>query len=242
MFSIFKKEIRSFFGSLIAYLVIAVFLLGISLFMWVFPNSNVLDYGYADMDTLFSMSPYIFLFLIPAITMRSFAEERKTGTIELLFTRPLQVYEIVLGKYLACFCLVLFALLPTLLYYYSVYQLGNPVGNVDTAGMVGSYFGLVLLGAVFTAIGVCASAFTKDQIISFILAFFLCFVFYQGFSSLASADDAGGFSYWVMQLGIDYHYNTIRKGLIDSRDLIYFLSIITIMLAITGWKIKGGNR
>ncbi len=238
MFAIFKKEIRSFFGSLIAYLVIAVFLLGISLFMWVFPNSNVLDYGYADMDTLFSTSPYIFLFLIPAITMRSFAEERKTGTIELLFTRPLRAWDIVLGKYFACFCLVLFALLPTLLYYYSVYQLGNPVGNVDTAGTMGSYFGLILLGAVFTAIGLCASAFTKDQIISFILAFFLCFVFYQGFSSLASADDAGGFSYYVMQLGIDYHYNTIRKGLIDSRDLVYFFSIIFIMLFITKWKIK----
>ncbi len=238
MFAIFKKEIRSFFGSLIAYLVIAVFLLGISLFMWVFPNSNVLDYGYADMDTLFSMSPYIFLFLIPAITMRSFAEERKTGTIELLFTRPLRAWDIVLGKYLACFCLVLFALLPTLLYYYSVYQLGNPVGNVDSAGTMGSYLGLALLGAVFTAIGVCASAFTKDQIISFILAFFLCFVFFQGFSSLASADDAGGFSYWIMLLGIDYHYNTIRKGLIDSRDLVYFFSIIVLMLAVTRWKIQ----
>lgn len=240
MWAIYRKEVRSFLSSLIAYIVMVVFLTGIGAFMWIFPEYNVLDYGYADLETLFMLGPYVFLFLIPAVTMRTFAEEKKTGTIELLFTRPLSDWDIILGKYLASFSLVILAILPTLLYYYSVYKLGNPEGNIDTAGTIGSYIGLVLLGAVFTSIGIFASAITRDQIVSFILALFLCFIIYQGFSALASVNDAGGFSYWIIQLGIDYHYASVRKGLIDSRNVVYFLSVIALMLLST--KLVIGSR
>lgn len=233
MLTIFQKEIRSFLSSLIAYIVLIAFLAGVGAFMWIFPDTNVLDYGYADMDTVFRLSPYLFLFFIPAITMRSFAEEKKTGTIELLFTRPLRDWEIILGKYLAVLVLVLLAILPTLLYYFSVYQLGEPVGNIDTAGTMGSYLGLFLLGAVFTSIGIFASSLTENQITAFILAFFMCFVIYQGFGLLASLDDSTGFSYFIVQFGIEHHYNTIRKGLVDSRDLVYFFSLIALMLLLT---------
>ena len=233
MFTIFKKEIRSFLSSLIAYIVITVFLTAIGLFMWVFPATNILDYGFADMETLFMLGPYVFLFLIPAITMRTFAEEKKSGTMELLLTRPLRDWDIILGKYFSSFALVIFALIPTILYYYSVYQLGNPQGNIDSAGTFGSYIGLVLLGAVFTSIGIFASSLTENQIIAFIFAIFLCFSIYQGFASLASVNDTSNFSYIIVQLGIDYHYNSIRKGLIDSRNLVYFLSVIGLMLFAT---------
>src|SRR5688572_9058881 len=172
MLQILAKEFNSFLNSLIAYLVIGVFLTGIGLLMWVFPETSVLEYGYADMDTLFSYGPYVFIFLIPAITMRSFAEEKKSGTLELLFTRPLSDWDIVLGKFFACFLLVLVALIPTAIYYVSVYQLGNPPGNIDTPGVIGSYIGLMLLGGVFTSIGILASSLTNSQIVSFIVAAF----------------------------------------------------------------------
>jgi len=233
MLTIFQKEIRSFLSSLIAYVVLIVFLTGIGAFVWLFPDTNVLDYGFADMDTVFRISPYLFLFFIPAITMRSFAEEKKTGTMELLFTLPVRDWEIILGKFLAGLVLVLLAILPTILYYYSIYQLGEPMGNIDTAGTIGSYIGLFLLGAVFTSIGIFASSLTENQITSFILAFFLCFIIYQGFGLLSSFDDSTGVSYILMQFGIEYHYGTIRKGLIDSRDLLYFFSIIFLMLLLT---------
>lgn len=240
MFSIFKKEIASFLSSLVAYLVIGIFLTGVGLFVWVFPESNVLDYGFADLGTLFSLTPYIFLFLIPAITMRTFAEEKKTGTIELLLTKPLTDWDIILGKYLASLMLVLIALVPTLLYYYSIYELGNPKGNVDSAGVFGSYIGLILLGAVFTAIGTFASSISKDQIVSFLIAAFLCFVLYQGISAVASLEIWGSAAYLVSQLGLDYHYNALGKGLIDSRNVIYFLSVIAFMLSST--KLVLGSR
>lgn len=240
MVAIFFKEIRSFLSSLIAYIVIIVFLVITGLFMWVFPNYNVLEYGFADMETLFSLAPYIFLFLIPAITMRTFAEEKRAGTMELLLTRPLRDWDIILGKYFSSLALAIFALLPTLLYYYSVYQLGNPVGNIDMAGTLGSYIGLILLTSVFTAIGIFASVINKDQITAFITTLFLCFVLYQGFSSFASKEDSSGFSFFLIQLGIDYHYDAIRKGLIDSRNVIYFVSLIALMLFST--KLVLGSR
>ncbi len=240
MFAIFKKEIRSFLSSLIAYLVVIVFLTAIGLFMWVFPEYNVLDYGYADLETLFMLGPYVFLFLIPAITMRTFAEEKKTGTIELLLTRPLRDWDIILGKYFSSLSLVWLALLPTLLYYYSVYQLGNPVGNIDTPGTIGSYLGLMLLGAVFTSIGIFASSLTENQIVAFILAVSFCFLIYQGFAAFTSFSDSNPWAFALVQLGVDYHYNTIRKGLIDSRDLLYFFSIIALMLLAT--KLVLGSR
>jgi ABC-2 type transport system permease protein len=233
MFSILKKEFNSFLNSLIAYIVISVFLVGIGLFMWVFPDSNVLDYGFADMSTLFAMAPYVFLFLIPAITMRSFAEEKKAGTLELLFTQPLSDFQIIIGKYSASLLLVIFTLLPTLLYYYTVYQLGSPKGNIDSAGVFGSYIGLVMLAAVFTAIGIFSSAITENQIVAFIVAIFLCFIIYTGFSSLSTMAIWGQSADLINAFGIEYHYQSLSKGLIDSRDMAYFFSVIAAMIIST---------
>ena len=234
MLSVFKKEVAGFLNSLIAYVVISVFLTGIGLLMWVFPNTNVLDYGYADMESLFGLAPYVFMFLIPAICMKFFAEEKKSGTMELLFTRPLTDVEVILGKYFAGLFLVVFALLPTLIYYYSVYELGNPRGNLDSAGIMGSYFGLFLLGAFFTSLGVLASSITENQIVAFIVGAFLCFVFYDGIEALASV------SPFLERLGVVYHYNALSRGLMDSRDVLYFISATTAVLLLT--KLIIGSR
>jgi len=233
MLTIFLKEINNFLNSLIAYIVIGVFLTSIGLLMWVFPESSILEYGYSDMGTLFTMGPYVFMFLVPAITMRMFAEEKRSGTAELLFTRPLTSFDIIGGKYLAGFFLVVFSLLPTLLYYFSVYNLGNPVGNLDTPGIIGSYIGLTLLGGVFVSIGIFASSVTENQVVSFILAVFLCFILYSGLSSIASINVWGNFSYIIEQFSVLYHYGSLSKGLIDLRDIVYFLSVIAVMLLIT---------
>ncbi|HEX8547940.1 MAG TPA: ABC transporter permease subunit, partial [Cytophagaceae bacterium] len=186
MYPIFIKEISSFFNSLVAYLVITVFLTFIGLYLWVFPDTSILNFGYADPGSLFTFGPIAFLLLIPAITMRTFAEERKEGTIELLLTWPVSDFEIILGKFLASLCLVLFSLLPTLIYYFSIYQLGSPVGNIDSAAMFTSYTGLFLLGAVFTSIGIFSSAITRNQIIAFIVALVLCYFLYDGLDRIAS--------------------------------------------------------
>jgi len=185
MIAVYIKELNSFFSSLIGYISMFVFLLGIGLFVWIFPDTNVLDYGFASLDTLFGSAPWVFMFLIPAITMRSFAEERNTGTFELLATRPLTDRSIILGKYFAAVTLVVFTLLPTLLYYYSIYQLGSPIGNIDTGSVIGSYIGLLLLGSIFTAIGIFSSSITTNQIVAFVLAVFLCFFFYLAFDFLS---------------------------------------------------------
>jgi ABC-2 type transport system permease protein len=233
MLHILAKEFNSFLNSLIAYVVIGVFLVAMGLLMWVFPDSSVLEYGYADMDTLFSLGPYVFIFLVPAITMRSFAEEKKSGTIELLITKPVSDWEIVLGKFAASFLLVCCALLPTLIYYLSISALGSPVGNIDTPGVAGSYIGLIFLGAVFTSVGILASSITRNQIIAFITAAFLCFLLFSGFESLASLNVWSEQTLLVKQLGLIEHYDALSKGLIDSRDILFFLSIIVIMLSIT---------
>jgi ABC-2 type transport system permease protein len=233
MTQIFLKEFNSFLNSLIAYIVIGVFLTAIGLLMWVFPESAVLDYGFADMDTLFSLGPFVFIFLVPAITMKSFAEEKKMGTLELLFTKPLSDWQIILGKFFACFALVVLALIPTLIYYASVYQLGNPSGNIDTPGVIGSYVGFALLGGIFCAIGIFASSITPNQIVSFIVSAFLCFLFYSGFESISSLFLQGQLSLGIKQLGILYHYEALSRGLIDSRDVIYFFSVISFLLLLT---------
>lgn len=231
MIQVFAKEFNSFLNSLIAYIVIGAFLTGIGLLMWVFPETSVLDYGFADLDTLFSMGPYVFIFLIPAITMKSFAEEKKMGTLELLLTKPLSDWSVVLGKFLAAWALVFLALIPTVIYYYSVYRLGNPIGNIDSAGVLGSYIGLALLAMVFCSIGLLASSLTANQIVSFILAAFLCFIVYMGFDSLSSF--GGNSALAVKQVGILYHYESLSKGLIDSRDVMYFLSVTGLILLTT---------
>ncbi|WP_400191330.1 gliding motility-associated ABC transporter permease subunit GldF [Hymenobacter sp. B81] len=240
MFAVLRKEFNAFLNSPVAYVVLGVFLVATGLFVWVFPDSSVLDYGFADLQTLFNLAPWIFLFLIPALTMRSFAEEKKAGTIELLLTRPLTDGQLVGGKYLACLLLALLALVPTLLYYYSVYQLGSPQGNIDSAAFAGSLIGLGLLAAVFAAIGVLASALTRDQIIAFLLAVVGCFLVYSGFDSLASLFD-GAPAYYIGQLGIAAHYRDLSKGLVDSRDLLYFLSVVAAMLLATRLVLQSRN-
>lgn len=233
MIQIFAKEFNGFLDSLIAYIVIGVFLVGIGMLMWVFPETSVLDYGYADMDTLFSLGPFVFIFLIPAITMRSFAEEKKMGTMEFLLTKPLREWDIILGKFLAGFSLVIVAVLPTLIYYYSLFLLGEPSGNIDTSGVIGSYIGLILLGSIFCSIGIFASSITPNQIVSFVTAAFLCIIIYSGFDSLSSLIAEGGMALKIKQLGILYHYDSMSRGLIDSRDLLYFFTITGLMLLLT---------
>lgn len=234
MYAIYKKEINAFFSSFIGYIVIGVFLVMTGLIMWVFPDFSILDYEYATLDQLFSMAPIIFLFLIPAVCMRSFAEEQQTGTIELLVTRPLTDLSIVLGKFFAGLTLVIFALLPTFLYYYSVHQLGSPPGNLDSGGVMGSYIGLLMLAAAFVAIGLLASSFTRNQIVAFILGTFMCFMMQWGFDFLSTLPIfVGKVDDIVQMFGINYHYNSISRGLIDSRDMIYFISIICFFIAAT---------
>lgn len=233
MLQIFQKEFSGFLHSLIAYIVIGVFLIGVGLPVWVFPETSVLEGGYADLGVLFSLAPYVFMFLIPAITMRSFAEEKKMGTLEFLFTKPLTEWQVIFGKYLASFVLMTVAVLPTLVYYFSVRQLGDPIANIDTPGVMGSYIGLILLGGVFCAIGIFASAISPNQIVSFLMAAMLCFILYYGFDSLAQLSLVGSTGLAVKQLGILYHFDSLGKGLIDSRDLIYFFSVTAIMLLLT---------
>jgi ABC-2 type transport system permease protein len=233
MLQIFSKEFSSFLNSLIAYVVVGVFLMAIGLLMWVFPESSVLDYGYADMSTLFSLGPYVLVFLIPAVTMRSFSEEKKGGTMELLFTKPLTDWDIILGKFFASLALVLLALLPTVVYYYSLYTLGNPRGNIDTPGIIGSYIGLAMLAAAFCAIGVMASSLSANQIVAFILAAFLCYLTFAAFDAISALDVWGSRALTIKQLGILFHYDSMSRGLIDSRDILYFISVVFIALSLT---------
>ncbi len=233
MIHILVKEFTGFLNSLIAYVVIGVFLTAIGLLMWVFPETSVLNYGYADMDTLFSLAPYVYIFLIPAITMRSFSEEKRAGTMELLLTRPLSDWDIIIGKYLAGFMLIIFSILPTLIYYFSIRLLGDPQGNVDTSGVIGSYTGLILLGGVFCSVGIFASSITRNQIVAFIVASFLCFIVFTGFDSISTINVWASNALLIKQLGILYHYESMGKGLIDSRDLIYFFSVAFVFLLFT---------
>lgn len=234
MYTLFKKEINGFFSSLTGYIVIIVFLLANSLFMWVFPGEfNVLDSGYANIDTLFIIAPWIFLFLVPAVTMRLFADEKKTGTIELLLTRPLTDLQIIFAKYSAGLVLVLFSLLPSLIYFISVYKLGNPPGNIDTGGTWGSYIGLFFLASVYVSIGIFASSITENQIIAFIVAMAVSFLFFIGFESISSLGAFEKFDALIISLGINDHYRAMSRGVIDTRDIIYFISIIVVFIFFT---------
>lgn len=234
MLSILRKEVNTFFSSLIGYIVIGVFLITMGLFLWVFPDTNLLDSGFATLDFFFGFAPNIFMFLIPAITMRTFAEEQQTGTIEFLATRPVTDLEIILGKYLASLVLVLFAILPTLLYFWTIHRLGAPVGNIDSGAVWGSYFGLFFLGAVFVAIGIFSSSITTNQIVAFVLGVFLCFFFYVGFDFLSNFPGfVGTIDYLIEMLGVDYHYQSISRGVLDTRDFVYFASLIVVFIGLT---------
>ncbi len=233
MIALLIKEIRNFLSSLIAILVIVVFLLAIGLFMWVFPDSNALDYGYSNLDILFNMAPWIFIFLISAITMRSFSEERRMGTFESLVTKPITHLEIVIAKYLAGLILVLFSILPTFIYFYSIYQLGLPLGNIDTGATWGSYMGLLFLGSCYVSIGLFASSITDNQIIAFITSMFLCFFCFSAFEQISKIGNLSSIDYILEWLGINYHYQSISRGVLDTRDLVYFISFTALFLFFT---------
>ena len=231
MFSLYIKEIKSFLSSIIGYIFMGVFLIISGLFLWVFPNiDNVLESGLADLQGLFSLSQFLFLFLVPAITMRSFAEERRTGTMDLLLTKPLTDMQIIWAKFLSCLTLLLIALLPTLIYVISIYFIGNPVGNIDMGSTWGSYLGLLFLGATFISIGLFSSSLTNNQIIAFIIAAPLCFILSFGFAFIYSFESLGAIGYYIKALGIEHHYASISKGVVDTRDIIYFCSVIFIFL------------
>ncbi len=234
MLTLFKKEINGFLNSLIGYIVMIVFLLMTGLFLWVFPlEFNVLDFGFAGLDGLFILAPFVFLFLIPAITMRSFADEKKSGTIELLMTQPLTDLQVVLAKYFAGVVLVIISLIPTLVYYFSVYNLGLPPGNLDSGSIWGSYIGLFFLGSSFVAIGIFASSLTDNQIVSFILAVFISFILYMGFEFVYTFIVSGKTGLIIESLGLNAHYSSMSRGVIDTRDLIYFASVAAIFILMT---------
>lgn len=215
-------------------MVIVVFLLITGLFLWVFQSDfNIMSFGYANLDSLFILAPWVFLFLVPAVTMRSFAEERRTGTMEMLFTKPLSDWQIVWGKYLAGVALVLLALIPTLVYFFSVYRLSLPVGNVDAGGIWGSYIGLFFLSAAFVSIGLFCSSLTNNQILAFLLSVFLCGFIYIGFDMIYSMALFGSVDLFIQQLGIASHYSSLSRGVIDTRDILYFLSVIILFLSMT---------
>jgi len=234
MFVLLWKETGGFFSSITGYIVIVVFLLINSMFMWVFPGDfNLIDAGYANLDTLFLISPWVFLFLVPAVTMRLFSNEKKSGTMELLLTRPLSDFTIVFAKFLTGLFLVLLSLLPTAIYYISVYILGNPVGNLDSGGILGSYIGLFFLAGIYVSIGLFASSLTENQLVAFIISMILCFIFYFGFDALASLPLFNNFDSIIVNIGINEHYRSISRGVVDSRDVVYFISIIAVFLFLT---------
>ena len=240
MFSLLLKEINGFLNSVIGYVAMLVFLLTIGLFMWVFSGTefNVIEAGYASLDTLFILAPWVFMFLIPAITMRSFAEEKKTGTIELLLTRPLSDFQILFTKYFAGLLIVVLSLLPTLIYYVSIYTLAVPKGNVDAGGIAGSYIGLLFIGSAFVSIGIFSSSISDNQIVAFIIAMFLCFFLHIGLESISSFSLFRSFDRIISMLGSNAHYNSLSRGVIDTRDLVYFISLTLFFLLLTRFTLE----
>lgn len=247
MFAIFRKEISSFFSSLTGYIVIVVFLVVNSLFMWVFPGQwNILDSGYAGLDTLFFLAPWVFLFLVPAVTMKMIAEEKRLGTMELIYSKPVTERGIIWGKYLASVLLVLMALLPCLIWYVSIYSLGETPGNIDRGGTWGAFIGLFFLAAIYASVGIFASSLTDNQVIAFIIAVLICFVLYAGFDSFAYLPGLKRFDEFIVNLGINEHYKSMSRGVLDIRDVAYYLAVAVIFTEATRlvllsrkWKKKG---
>ena len=240
MYPVFKREFFSLLNSLMAYITIGIFLLASGLLLWFFPDTSILEYGYAEMTGFFSLAPFLFLFLIPALTMRSFAEERREGTFVLLATRPITEWQIVLAKYLSCLVLVLFALIPTLVYYISIYKLGLPEGNIDGGAVLGSYIGLFLLSAAYTAIGIFSSSITKNQVVAFAVAVFICFIAYNGFDAMSKIFVFRSLESFLLSISLNEHYQSISRGVLDSRDLVYFVTFVLVFLGLT--KLVLGGR
>jgi ABC-2 type transport system permease protein len=238
MWPVCKKELRQYFSSLTGYIAIIVFLLVNGLLLFVFPGTNIFDFGYATLSNFFELAPWILLLLIPAITMRAFSEEFRTGTFEILQTKPLSKWQVVSGKYLASLIVVIIALLPTIVYYFSIQQLSAQNG-IDTGATIGSYIGLFFLAAIFVAIGICCSSLTNNAVVAFIAAAFFCFIIYSGFNAISSIPSfAAGADYYIEMLGIDFHYRNISRGVIDLRDVIYFLSVIYFFLIFTNRNLE----
>ncbi|MCW2118979.1 gliding motility-associated ABC transporter permease subunit GldF [Flavobacterium sp. 7A] len=237
MKSIALRELKSFFGSPIGYLVIALFLILNGLFLWVFEGDyNILNSGFADMSPFFTLSPWILLFLIPAVTMRSFSDEKKQGTLELLLTKPLSIWEIVNGKFLGAFLLILIAIIPTLIYVFAISNLGAPEGNIDMGSTMGSYFGLLFLIAGYSSIGVFTSSLSDNQIVAFLISVFISFFFFFGFDGIASV--VPSFSNVISAVGMQEHFKSMSRGVLDTRDIIYFISITIAFLSFTVYKLK----
>ena len=233
MVTIIKREINAFFSSTIGYLVIAVFLLINGLFLWVFNgNFNILDFGFADLSPYFELAPWVLLFLIPAVCMRAFSDEMKMGTLELLLTKPISLKQIVLGKYFGAVILIVIALIPTILYIFTIASLGNPPGNWDVGSTLGSYIGLLFLVFAYTSIGIFASTLSQNQIVAFIIAVFLCFALYYGFEGFSSS------RFDIAELGMKAHFDSVARGVLDTRDLVYFLSVTVFFIALTIFKLK----
>jgi len=236
MLAIFKKEFNSFFTSTIAYLTIGIFLLINGLFLWVFDDDfNILNAGFADLTSFFYLAPWILIFLIPAITMKTFADEFRSGTIEILKTRPITNVTLVLGKFFAILTLLIIVLIPTFVYVYSIHELGNPVGNLDYGSISGSYLGLFLLASSFASIGIFTSTLSKNQVVAFLLGICMVFLFYYGFDAVSSL--FGDYSYTIKLFGMNEHYKSISRGVIDSRDVLYFMSIIIFFLFVSKQKL-----
>lgn len=232
MWPICKKELRQFFSNLTGYIAIIVFLLVNGLVLFVFRN-NILENGYATLDDFFSFAPWILLFLISAITMRSFSDEFKSGTFEILQTRPISRWQVVTGKFFGSFIVAVIALVPTLVYYFTINHLASATG-IDSGAAAGSYLGLLLLTAVFTAIGVCVSSFTTNAVVAFIISLIACVLLYFGFTAISQLPVfSNGLDYYIEMLGINFHYQSISRGVIDTRDLVYFLSIVIFFLLVT---------
>jgi len=233
MWMICKKEWRQFFGSLTGYIAIIIFLLLMGLFLFVFPDTSLLDFGYASLNGFFELAPLILLFLVPVVTMRSLADEYKSGTFELLKTMPLSASQIVWGKVLGAFIVVAIAILPTIIYAFSIQAL-SAVGGIDVGSTIGSYIGLLLLGGVFTSVGVCASSLTNNTVVAFIAGAFMCFLLYNGFEAVSKLPVFGnGLDYYVEMLGIKFHYHSISRGVVDIRDIIYFGGVIVVFALVT---------
>ncbi len=233
MWSICKKELQQFFSNLTGYITIILFLLVNGLFLFVLNDSNLFDYGYASLDKFFELAPWILLFLVPAITMRSLADEFRAGTFEILKTRPLSKWQIVLGKYISLIIILLIVILPTIIYVFSIKAL-SAQGGIDSGGIIGSYIGLVFLAAVFAAIALCCSGFTSNAVVAFLISTFSCLVLYFGFNALSQLPFLSNTAnYYIEMLGIDFHYRSISRGVLDSRDVIYFCSIIFLFLLVT---------
>jgi len=239
MRSIFIKEINSFFSSIVGYVALLVFLAACGLFLWIIPDYSILGYGYASMDRFFAIAPWLLLLLVPAVTMRSFADEYRTGTIEWLMTKPVTDIEIILGKYFATLALIVFALLPTLVYVYTINNLAMVDTTLDWGAIIGSYIGLFFLAATFGAVGIFCSSLTANQVVGFLISLLACYLFYTGFEQLSKLPKfAEGIDYYLSMIGMEFHYNSISRGLIDSRDVVYFLSVIALFIALTRFSLS----